>query len=58
MKQVLSIALMSVFLSGAVLIGIDREVDRRDAVHGANCENYGYGMNQWAKSEGLPAICP
>lgn len=49
---------MSVFLEGAVLIGIDREVERRDAMHGANCESYGYGMNQWAKSEGLPEICP
>lgn len=58
MKQVLSIALMSVFLSVAVLIGIDREVDRRDAVHDANCKSYGYGMNQWAKSKGLPEICP
>ena len=58
MKQFLLIALMSFFLGGAVLIGIDREVDRRDAVRGENCKNYGYGMNQWAKSEGLPAVCP
>lgn len=58
MKQVLSIALMYAFLIGAVLVGIEREVDRREAVHVENCKSYGYGMNQWARSEGLPAICP
>ena len=58
MKQFLLIALMSSFLGVVVLIGIDREVDRRDAMRGENCKNYGYGMNQWAKSKGLPEICP
>ena len=57
MKQVLSITLMSVFLSGAVLVGIGREVDRRGAVHVENCKSYGYGMNQWARSEGRPDVC-
>lgn len=58
MKQFLLIALMSSFLGVVVLIGIDREVDRRDAMRGENCKSYGYGMNQWAKSKGLPEICP
>ena len=50
---------MSVFHSGAVLIRLIGEVDRRDAVHERELETFGYGMNQWAKSEGsLPAICP
>ena len=55
----LSIALMSVFLSGAVLIGIDREVEKASTLCMARTvRTYGYGMNQWAKSEGLPVIGP
>ena len=58
MKQALSIALMSVFLSGAVLVGVSRETQRREVVHESDCQIYGYGMNKWARSEGRPEVCP
>ena len=57
MKQGLAIALLCGFFIGVLQTTISREVERRAAVHVEDCQSYGYGMNQWARSEGRPDVC-
>ena len=53
----IALALICGAVGWAFLIGMDREVARREAQTQANCQHYGAEMNQWAAERGLEQPC-
>lgn len=59
MKQtgsILCAAAMALFLSYALMAGIDREAARQQASTQAMCKSYGAAMNEWARQSNLKSL--
>lgn len=55
--ELMTYALIIVFLVGGILVGIDQELARRDRALIYDCARFGQAMNNWNRQHNLPEVC-